>query len=392
MEMNLIKLTLQNKKKQLRKQRLSLNIPRLKSLLRTPFVKVGSALSIMSILLIFSPLLNNKDFDWFNVWQNMGFNLLGAVCAFVAFDIVFYRLKELDDQQGVKLDCFDKHEFINTIMEAKTLNRFSPNPVAPIRIMEVWTELMRDSVYKEKFAQAIVRYIETNDSEIEILLLNPENKDLVEARCLELQAVSSEFNNIAERIYINFREIQKITKKLEEKGKQDKLKVKLYNTSPSLAIYMCDPNLFVTFFRSGMTTMSKQLKLPVDSAVSAFINERFEEIWQDPKTISLENCLYVTVDVMKRGIAYSTYDKVKYILCDQGYYLQNARLFQDIANIADINIRINGKVFKPNDITMDDLPDIVKKLFRSKYLNYGELFISLELLQDKGGNWIKHNC
>ncbi|MFN6461170.1 MAG: hypothetical protein RMZ41_004915 [Nostoc sp. DedVER02] len=56
-------------------------------------------------------------------------------------------------------------------------------------------------------------------------------------------------------------------------------------------------------------------------------------------------------------------------------------MFQDIANIADINIRINGKIFKPNDIAMDELPDIVKKLFRSKYMNNGELFISLELIQ-----------
>ena len=381
MELNLFKPTSQNQKIKSRQQRFYLNIPKLKSLLRTPSVKVGSAISGISVMLIISPLLTKNEFDWFNVWQNMGFNLLGAVCTFVAFDIVFCRLKEFDEQQGVKLDCFDKLEFINTIMGAKNFNKLSQNSVAPIRIMEVWTEFLRDNVYRERFAQAILKYIETNNTEIEILLLNPENKDLVDARCLELQAVSSEFNNIAERIYINLREIQKIIKKLEDRGKQDKLKVKLYNTSPSLAIYMCDPNMFVTFFRSGMTTMSKQLKLPVDSPVGAFINERFEEIWQDTKTISLENCLYVTVDVIKCGIVHSTYDKVKYILCDQGYYLQNARLFQDIANIADINIQINSKVYKPNDIAMDDLPDIVKKLFRSKYMNNGELFICLELIK-----------
>ncbi|WP_017313987.1 hypothetical protein [Mastigocladopsis repens] len=374
----------QVQKRKLGQQRLYLRIRKFQNLLRTPSVKVGSALSGASIILIISPLLSKQGIDWFNVWQNMGFNLLGAVCAFVAFDIVFRRLKELDEQQGVELDLFDKSDFITTIMETKSFTKCSPHPIASIRILETWTELLRDNSYKEKFTQAIVKYIENNNHEIEILFLNPENRDLVEARSIELQGLSEEFNdiNIAEKIYINLREIQKIIQKLEVNGNQDKLKVRLYNTSPSLAIYMCAPNLFVTFFRSGkLTTMSKQLKLHIDSPVGAFINERFEEIWQDAKTISLENCLYVTVDVIQYGRVQRTYDKVKYVLCDQGYYLQNAKLFQDIANKADINIRINGRVFRQNDVAMDDLPDNVKKLFRSKYMSYGELFIFIELLK-----------
>ncbi|WP_127087259.1 hypothetical protein [Dulcicalothrix desertica] len=61
-------------------------------------------------------------------------------------------------------------------------------------------------------------------------------------------------------------------------------------------------------------------------------------------------------------------------------FLQNRHLFLDIANRKDINIRIDGKFFKPRGVAMDDLPANVKNFFNSKYIDNGELFILLELL------------
>ncbi|RUS94435.1 hypothetical protein DSM106972_093300 [Dulcicalothrix desertica PCC 7102] len=55
-------------------------------------------------------------------------------------------------------------------------------------------------------------------------------------------------------------------------------------------------------------------------------------------------------------------------------------MFLDIANRKDINIRIDGKFFKPRGVAMDDLPANVKNFFNSKYIDNGELFILLELL------------
>ncbi|MBE9004163.1 hypothetical protein IQ259_03740 [Fortiea sp. LEGE XX443] len=375
-----MKLRMPMQARQLRQYRFNSILSKFRNLLRSPSVKVGSALSGISVLLIISPLLFQGEIDWLNIWQNMGFNLLGAVCTFIAFDVVFYHLKELDEQQGVELDYFNKSEFISIVKNTKIGKRNPNNSIVTIRILETWTELLRDNVYKEKFTQAILQYIENNSAEVEILLLNPENKDLVAARFAELQGVSEEFSNIniAERIYINLREIQEIIYKLAANKKEDKLKVKLYNISQPLAIYMCTPNLFVTFFRSGkLTTMGKQLRLPVDSPVATFINERFDEIWQDTRTISLENCLYVKVEVIQRNLVQGSYDKVKYILCEQGYYIQNTRLFQDIANKQDIQIKIKGRFFKPTGVAMDDLHENVRQLFLNKYPSCGELFIYL---------------
>ena len=389
MKVNLPTSEAPTRKRGLRKQNYYSRIVKLRillSFLRDPSTIVSIFFVIISGLLIIFPYLISKQqvnlMGWSEIGQNLGFDLLGGVFAFLGFDIVWIRLKELDKQRGVQLDYFNKSEFISKFRELKSHNRFSSQPKVTVRILETWTELLRDDNYKQRLSQAILRCVEKNN-EIEILLLNPENRDLVEARSSDLKSISSDFSsiNIRKNIYVNLKEIQTIIQELKINGHQNRLKVKLYNYIPSLAMYMCRPHLFVTFFRSGeLTTMSKQLKLHIDSPVSEFINQRFDQIWQDPKTISLENCLYVKLDIIKSGKYHCTYDNIKYIVHDQGYYIQNATLFRHIANRTDIDIRINGKLFRPKDIEIDDLPTTVKKLFCSKYIKHGELFICLDLI------------
>ncbi|KYC42383.1 hypothetical protein WA1_20665 [Scytonema hofmannii PCC 7110] len=367
--------------RKLKNQNFNLIILRLKSLVRSPSFSVGSVLSILSLILIITPYLSGKNVNFSEISQNIGFNLLGAVAAFVAFEIIFRKLKEAEEQQGVELDFFKKTEFIKMVFQTNFTYKFLQNHTAPIRIMETWTGLLRDKEYKEKFISAIFNSIDNNNAAIEILLLDPENRDLIKARTKELKDTSPEFSeiNIEENIYTNLYEIQEIKKQLEKRGKSDKLKIKFYNTSPSIALYMCSPNLFVSFFRSGkLTTMSKQLKLPVNSPMAEFINERFDEIWQDPKTKSLEDRLYVKVEVTQGGMTQGIYDKVQYIRCEEGYYIQHAELFNDIANKQNINLKIRGRTFKYKNVVINDLSEIVQKLFLSKYPRVEKLFIFLE--------------
>ena len=271
------------------RKNISFTMIRFNNLVRNPSFLIGSILFILSIFLIALSSLGGEKLSFYSISQNLGFNLLGTVCTFIAFEIILIRLKEIDEQQGVKLEFFNKIEFINTVAQLKQIQI----NIVSIRIMETWTDLLKDDKYKEIFVNAILNFIDKNpSSKIQILLLNPDNIDLVDARSNELKTVSPEFINInvADNIYINLREIQNINNQLELYGKVNQLEVKLYNSSPSLAIYMCTPHLFVTFFRFGkLSTMGKQLKLPVDSPVGGFINERFDEIWQDMRIITLEN-------------------------------------------------------------------------------------------------------
>lgn len=76
---------------------------RIKDYLKTSLFKVTICISICSVILILSPLFFGKTLELDVILQNIGFNLLGAVCAFIAFQVVFQQLKNKEEEQGIQL-------------------------------------------------------------------------------------------------------------------------------------------------------------------------------------------------------------------------------------------------------------------------------------------------
>ncbi len=233
-------------------QRLKLLLSRIKYFLSTPSFLVGICLAILSVLLILLPYLFSQkkiEDDLFNIFQSIGYDLFGGTCAFLAFDIIFERFKKIEEDRGLILDYFNKKEFINAIGRINTIRR-DKNTVF-IRIMQAWTNLLINQDDKEEFKNAIIESLKTKTTFIQILLLNPENIDLVEERSDELSNLGI---NVEENIYANIRELQIIYKILQDNGLEEsieRIEIKLYNINPSIAIYMCPPDLFVNFIRRG---------------------------------------------------------------------------------------------------------------------------------------------
>ncbi len=98
--------------------------------------------------------------------------------------------------------------------------------------------------FSEKFSNAIETAVRNHGTKFQILLLNPEDISLVERRQDQLPG-----ENVDISIYRNISTIQKIRQKLQNLGNMDKnFQVKLYSRNPSLAIYINDDDLFLTFF------------------------------------------------------------------------------------------------------------------------------------------------
>jgi hypothetical protein len=53
-------------------------------------------------------------------------------------------------------------------------------------------------------------------------------------------------------------------------------------------------------------------------------------------------------------------------------------LFNEIANKQDINIRVKQQEFRARNVFINDLPDSIKNLIKSKYPKTEDLFIILE--------------
>ena len=373
-----------HRKRKINLQRLKLLVSKFKFFISSPSSKVGVSLLLISILLILLPYLfhqNKIEDELFNIFGSIGSDLFGGACTFFAFDIIWQQFKNTEEDRGSILDYFKKKEFINTIRRTNTIRR--DENIVLIRIMQTWTDLLINQNDKEEFKDAIIESLQIDTTLIQIMLLNPENMDLVEERSEDLSHLAI---NVEENIYANIRELEIFYKILQELGLEERIEIKLYNINPSIAIYMCPPDLFVNFIRKGqITTRGEQLKLSIDSPISRFINERFNEVWEDPKSIYFTDFLYLKLKVIEQTTSpsnKSSYHEVKYVKHEDLYYIQHPALFNDIANRTGIIIKIEGKKqsFIPKNIMEEKLDSSILSRFRNKYSEIERYFFILEML------------
>ncbi|MEL7241554.1 MAG: hypothetical protein AAGM40_04290 [Cyanobacteria bacterium J06573_2] len=368
-------------------QRLKLLFSRFIFFLSSPSSIICIHLLVLSIILIGLPYLLGKksiEDEYLEILQDIGSDLFGGACAFLAFEIIWQRFKKNEEDRGSILDYFSKKEFINAINRSTSARK--RQKITLIKIMQTWTDLLINQDDKEEFKDAIIESLQAETALIQILLLNPENQDLVESRSEDLSHLGI---NLEENIYANIRELQTIYKALKKLGLEERIErieIKLYNINPSIAIYMCSPSLFVNFMRKGqITTRGEQLKLSMDSDIAKFIDERFNEVWDDSNSIPLNDFLYLKLQVIEEcnnTVNKIRYNEVKYVQHEDFYYIQHHHLFNNIANRTDIKIKVIGKKqsFQAINIMEEELDYNVMSSFRHKYLEIERYFFLLKPL------------
>ena len=75
--------------------------------------------------------------------------------------------------------------------------------------METWTNMLLEQVYSEDFSSAIIKTIKKGNT-AKILLLNPENKELIEMRMSQFR--DDEVIDIKGNIYQNIDKLNQIKK------------------------------------------------------------------------------------------------------------------------------------------------------------------------------------
>lgn len=328
--------------------------------------KVSFVIFLISILLIISPFFYKKNIEIDIVFQNIGYNLFGAVFAFIAFQIVFQQLKNKEEEQGIQLSMLDKKEFIRNIL----------NNRSQVEIMETWTNLLREREHKKDFVDALTKSIKESRMDCKILLLNPENRLYVQKREDQLKEYDPNID-VERNIYQNLLELQKIKENLG-KNYQEKLNVKLYNIEPSLAIYKCQPNMILTFYKDKMSSEGGQLgdlvKYSTNSITGNFFTNRFLQIWNDESTIDISDVLYLKVSIKDEV---REFDYVKYIELDDKIYIENTSLASAITNTQK-KLVIREKVYNFRVFTRENLADDPKDIFENKYPKVGDIFFRLE--------------
>ncbi len=144
--------------------------------------------------------------------------------------------------------------------------------------------------------------------------------------------------------------------------------------------------MILTFYKDKMSSEEGRLgdlvKYATNSITGNFFTNRFLQIWDEPTTISLDEILYLTVDIKGEE---KSFDYVKYILLDEKYYIENTKLAEAITNTKK-KLIVNKKSKKTYIFTtliIDDLTDDAKERFENKYPKIGNIFFRLEELNEE---------
>lgn len=325
------------------------------------YVSIG-----IGIIALFIPLFLPfvpKNFPWKPLLENISSDLLGTVLAVIGFDFIAHSWQDLEKQRGIEVSGFNHYDFVKNIQYSQGQQ---------VLIMDTWAILFEDSPFFEQVKDVLVDGINLNNLEVQVLLLNPENTALVEARAKEINNFDVD---VEKEIYINLRSLQIIKAALKTE-KAHKLEIRLFNNTPSLAMYLCPPSMVVTFFRLGQFSSSgKQLQILLDSPVGEFIRDRFNEIWNGESSRSMDDYLSIDVEIPELRKTFS----VRYIHNQEGFWIQSTRMYMQIAPyLPDIHVCFAGNVYTPTPMHQNDLPLRVQNLFTYKYPRFGEDFLFLE--------------
>lgn len=290
--------------------------------------------------------------------------VFSAFIYFYLFQQVYPQLEKLD-KQTAKITLFDKNEFL------KKLEGISFS--TQIFLMETWTDLLLDDL-GDKFGNAILSLVNDQNCSVRILLLNPEERELVLKRQNELNESKNEndpsYINVEDRMYLGLKKLLSISESDQiSSNHRSKLEVKLYSNPPSLAIYTDQDDLFVTFFKRGESTTSGDfINFDRESPVSGFFLEQFDMTWQQAKNMS--DIFYLSVKFKDQ-----LYRRIKYIFFEersqQKYYLDLQH--QTKLSTAFINDHDNSRVilnensYSYESIHLQEIPTRVANLFEKKY-------------------------
>ncbi len=213
----------------------------------------------------------------------LGQILLGLIPEFLGSAAVYWVLdSSIQQLYGIsELPELPLANFIKDIAQARQ-----------IRILETFTSLVTSDRY-DKFAQAITAAIRNQEAEVQMLMIHPDS-DGAKQRAEELAEVLNvvdEIQTTLARLY----EIQESLPKTSTNGR-DRLTIKLYNASPAIAMHQWDSNAYVSFYPVGQRADdAPNLKVSLKTTFGRFVTHKFDELWNQEGSISLDEHMLLTV-------------------------------------------------------------------------------------------------
>ena len=218
--------------------------------------------------------------------SSVGVMFLNVLASYIIINLL---LVKMDEQRVKELQAMDYGEFMRRLKKERTAF-----------ILDTYTELVEDIQFRPQFLDLVQQL---DEAKIKILILNPYSA-AAQQRNEELSRSATEDKvDLQACICKCLRELRDFEQRT---GIKNKVEIKVYDASPSLAIYATSERLIVSFFPIGrLSRFSLQADLPMASEMGQFLFGRFNELWEknhddgSRTTISLD--AYFEIDLSAVG-------------------------------------------------------------------------------------------
>lgn len=246
-----------------------------------------------------------------DIMVNLGASLVMVALSFVVFDPVFEDMRRNAVAQHRALD---HDQLIGHIGAART----------QVDILETWTGLLEEDAYRDRFLSAVTAVLRRG-VEVRILLLDPESA-AAEQRAEELH-----HTQVPLLIMENLRHLYRLRRSLDPLVARQ-LRVCVYDASPSIQLYRWDDKAYISFFPVGVRSYdARQIEAFMSSPLGEFVDDRFEELWNDRTTRRLDEFMTLSVTVSLGDSALAT-SEAHFVRLDGDCFVDGSSLLNHLTD------------------------------------------------------------
>ncbi|MFG2375691.1 hypothetical protein ACGFY9_29985 [Streptomyces sp. NPDC048504] len=297
-----------------------------------------------------------------NLALNLGTDIVGVVITVFVIGPLISRAQEGRVREHTRLD----YEWFSAQVYGSTSN---------VKVLDTFSNLFGPQ-YSDRLFRGI-RSATAHGARVQILLLDPDSLAVI----LRGRELGEQSADIRRDILRNLRTLSQFVRRLDDTSGQF-LEVRLCSTSPGVTLYRWDERSLVSFLTVGrLSGEGVQLEVAVRSPLGAFVEQRFDELWQQSKPMDRFTHLPVTLVDATDGRREFTcrfvhVDDSLYVAGhDLVSYMARHRLDQLSAYSEALNVSGAHELFVVDDES--ELHELLRQHFAEKYDASATAFVEL---------------
>ena len=276
---------------------------------RTSQVVVVLVLTVGSVALLLAAF-HARDGFLGDLYLNVGAGLAITLSTYVVLNPLFKELRAVRITEHPRLDR-------EGLIEHFAQGRES------VSMLETWSDMF-ELPYRDRFLEALRRALE-NNATVRILLLDPDSRG-AGLRTEELHHK----RDVQLAIMANLRHLAALRETLSEE-RQRRLRVRIYDASPSVQMYRWDDKAYISFFPLDQSNFnSPQIETYMSTPLGEFVQRRFDELWSAKTTRDLSHM--ITLRIRAR---YGDHDlepcDVRFVELDGIHFVTGATLVRQVS-------------------------------------------------------------